>query len=183
MSNSKVNTFGQKLRILLDWIVFDEKSYENNFAIKIRDAFNSFIDKNETILIEDLYNKINLSFPDINGKFVFWRENKNKCMSAIFLHAISLHFNTDDKNGKDLITMSLDSLIDNKKFDTSIIKNLEYLLLNDLELYGWVLLINKINQLSDEEFSKLSDDDMKLNFNLSQRLVEKLKKDYNNKMQ
>ena len=29
MSNSKVDTFGQKLRILLDWIVFDQKSYEN----------------------------------------------------------------------------------------------------------------------------------------------------------
>ena len=181
MSDYKVDTIGQKLRIILDWIVFDKKSYENNFAKKVRDAFVAFVEKNETILIEDLYNKINFNIPEGDGRFVFWRENKNKCMGAIFLHSISLHFNTKDKNGKDLIMMSLDSLVDDKKFDSSIIKNLEYLLINDLEVYGWCSLIKKINLLTDEQFEKLTDNDMILNFNLSDRLIDKLKKDFEKK--
>ena len=182
MNNQKVKSTGQKLRIILDWIVFDLDSHQNNFAMDVREAFISFIQDDETNKIKNLYNKIQNSTPDSNGKFVFWKENKEKCLGAIFLHAISLHFNTENKNGKDLIIMGLNSLIDGTKFNSNIIKNMEYLMVNDLELYGWCTLIKKINLLNDQQFSKLSDDDMKLNFNFSDELINKFKKDYEEKI-
>ena len=183
MNSYKVQSSGQKLRIILDWIVFDNQSHKNNFAQNVRDAFLLFVKNDNVDDIKQLYNKIQNTIPDNEGKFVFWRENKDKCLGAVFLHAISMHFNTENKNGKDLIIMALNSLIDGKKFDTSIIKNMEYLMVNDLELYGWCSLIKKINILNNEQFSKLSDEDMKLKFNFSDKLIDKLKKDYQKKIQ